>query len=296
MQRKLIQLSPSTAVVSLPSRWVKANKLKKGAELNVEESGDSLLISTTGKHHEREIAVDISALSGRMLWHPINEAYTGGYDFITVKTKDAKQASYMTTVARNYHGMIIYEQRNTTVHFRILNDEEMDLGKILHRIFHLNITMLEDAAAAEKSQDWATLAEMKSRDWAINTYLSYCLRYINRHGYTPVTKLGAMHTYIKLLEILTDKICALLVGIGKERLKTQHVPGILAAYRQLYSLHFDFSMKKLILLEEARTDLAKLPKKHEVLAIYITEISELLVDLQEMEVSLHLSTARAIEL
>ena len=287
MQRKLIQLSPSTSVISLPAKWVKANKLKKGAELHLEENGNNLTISTSGKRNDREITLDISAFTGRMLWHPINEAYTNGYESIIVKTKDAKQAAYMPTVVRNYHGMIIYEQRNTTVHFRILDDEEMDLDKILHRIFHLNVVMLEDAVAAEKEQDWATLAEMKSRDWTINAYLNYCLRFLNRHNHP---NLGAMHTYIKLLEILTDKICALLVGMGTGHIKMPQLSKLLAAYRQLYSTHFNFSRQKFLQLEEARLELAKIPRKQPVINIYLTEMTEILVDLQEMEVNLHLST------
>ena len=33
MQRKVIQQGPSTLMVSLPSKWVKENNIKKGEEL-----------------------------------------------------------------------------------------------------------------------------------------------------------------------------------------------------------------------------------------------------------------------
>ena len=49
MQRKLIQLSPSTAVVSLPASWIKHNRLTKGKAIFVDEQENKLIISAVSK-------------------------------------------------------------------------------------------------------------------------------------------------------------------------------------------------------------------------------------------------------
>src|SRR3989338_1494426 len=108
MQRKLIQLSPSTAVVSLPSSWIKKNHLQKGATLNVSEQENTLTIAPVGTlRKEAEITLDISALYDRLMWIAIDAAYTAGYDSLILLTRDVEQTQHLAKVVRYFPGMII---------------------------------------------------------------------------------------------------------------------------------------------------------------------------------------------
>ena len=181
MQRKLIQLSPSTAVVSLPSSWKKLNKLKKGAEIFLEEQENKLILSTFSQKSEKEITLDLTKLDNKLMWTSIDAAYVAGYDSIILITKNEEQKAFMTKVVRYFPGMIIYEESKSKVHFKSMPiNQEEDLNKILSRIFNLNISMIEDSIEAIKNKNWEDLAKMKYRDYRINPYISYCLRHINK--------------------------------------------------------------------------------------------------------------------
>jgi len=49
MKRKIVQHGSSSLTITLPIKWVEKFGLKKGGELNVEENGPTLLISTGGR-------------------------------------------------------------------------------------------------------------------------------------------------------------------------------------------------------------------------------------------------------
>ena len=103
MIRKLIQLSPSTAVVSLPSSWIKANKLKKGAAIHLEEQENKVIVSASvGQAAQKEIALDLSKLNDKLMWTSIDAAYIAGYDTITLLTRDTEQKMFMTKVVRYF--------------------------------------------------------------------------------------------------------------------------------------------------------------------------------------------------
>ena len=293
MIRKLIQLSPSTAVVSLPSSWIKRNKLQKGAALFVEENENKIVISTDSAKSDKEIALDISSLKGRLMWVAIDAAYVAGYDSITLTTKDQEQSRFMTKVVRYFPGMIIYEERKNKVHFKdMTNNSKEDLDKIISRIFNLNVALLEDAIEAIKTKDWELLADIKRRDYSINSYISYCLRQLNKFGYTPLSKLGLMHGYIKVLEMLSDKFCTLFVGVGKEEINLEKeltiISGLLELYKSVQRIHFKFTQERLIEIEEKRLKLLEeIPKTHVHVKLYLVEILELFFDLEELEMQLH---------
>jgi len=293
MLRKLIQLSPSTSVVSLPSPWIKKNKLLKGAALFVQENENKIIISTDNARNELEINLDITQLKGKLMWAAIDAAYIAGYDLIIVTTKDQEQNKLMTKVVKYFPGLIICEERKNKVHFKdMANHSRGELEQILSRIFNLNIALLEDSIEAIRTEDWTLLSDIKRRDYNINSYISYCLRQLNKFGYTPLSKLGLIHAYIKILEMVSDKFCALFAGIGKNKIKIGKEKVIFSELLELYKLlqriHFNFTKERLIEIEERRNKLLlKLPISDNHLNLYLTEILELFFDLEEMEIQLN---------
>ena len=57
MQRKVIQQGPSTLMVSLPSKWVKENNIKKGEELTVDWTNNQLTICPGSSSIEKKITL-----------------------------------------------------------------------------------------------------------------------------------------------------------------------------------------------------------------------------------------------
>jgi len=292
MIRKLIRLSPSTAVVSLPTAWVRTNKLTKGDPLFVQETENSLLISTSSKKTEKETTIDLCSLSGRLMWTAIDAAYVAGYDSITLLTKDAEQTAFMTKVVRYFPGMIIDEERQNKVCFKdITETARTDVSKLVNRLYFMILTLFDDGIHAVQTKNWQMLSALKKRDYTLNSYVSYCLRQMNKYGFVPLSKLGIMHSYVKVLEILSDKICALFVGIGTKKIHTNHdmLCEIHNLLRDVHKLHQSFHQKHLIILETKRKSLHEsLPSPDPHVHVYMTELLELVFDLEELETQLHI--------
>lgn len=291
MKRKLIGLSPSTSVVSLPSRWIKKNKLKKGTDIEVEEIENKIIISSKSRKSEKDITIDVSNLNKDLFWRAIDAVYISGYDVIVLKTKDHKQTAYTAKVPKYFPGLIVTDDRRNSIRFKdITGDNKEDVDKVISRILNMGIAMLKDGMEALKSKDWETLAGMRKRDIAINSYVSYCLRQLNKYGYTPFSKSGLMHTYVKLLEMLTDKIYRLFVAIGENRIKmdTKHVMGFIDMYKSIQRLHSKYSQERLVSLDEMRAKLSRQAASVDKrLHVHFSEIPNMLHDLEEVEMQLN---------
>ncbi len=292
MKRKLIQLSPSTSVVSLPAKWVKKNNLKKGTSVILKESDNSIIVSSKEDKAEKEITLDISDLQGKIMWAHIAAAYIAGYDSITLTTKNQSQREFMSKIVKYFPGMIIYEERKNKVRFKdITHGAQEDVDKILNRLFNMNISLLEDASDAMRSKDWDFLMSVKTRDWAINSYIEYCLRQLNKFSYRQFSKTGIMNTYIKIIEMLSDRICELLIKSGEEKIKVSDkvITGIIEMYKQIQSNHFNYSKEKLLEFDNSRTALIKLiDSENKKIYRYLNQLVGLFFEVEELEIQLHM--------
>ncbi|MEA3514011.1 MAG: hypothetical protein U9R34_00885 [Nanoarchaeota archaeon] len=291
MQRKLIQLSPSTAVVSLPALWIKANGLKKGTSLSVDINENKIIVSVQTANKLKEILVDISKYKGRLMWVAIDTAYTAGYDSIIIKTKDVKQSSYMTKVVRFFPGMMIIDERKNHVQFKSIEESPIDINKILKRLFNLNLSLLEDSIESIKSKEWNDLSRVKHRDYVINSYVSYCFRSINKFGYTPFSKIGVMHSFLKIFEMFSDKLCSLFEIIAEHKAKSvklktlQHITEML---KQVRHIHFKYSEEAIIKIEMNRQELIKfIAKMPPYTTPFLKDIENIYFALIELEMQLH---------
>lgn len=283
MIRKLIQLSPSTAVVSLPSDWVHKNKLKKGTALSVTEQDNKVLISAGNQKNEKEITLDVSLLAERIFWAYLAAAYEAGYDSIIFLTKDQKQSAFVSKTSKWFPGMIVYEERKNKVQFKDLaEDQPGELDKVLSRVFNMCIALVEDALEAIQSKDWETLKQMKLRDYTINSYISYCQRQLSKFGFSVFSKTGSMHTYLKLLEMLSDKVSGLFVVMGEKKAANASLAeSLLKLYRLFQRMHFNYSQDKLLEVEELRKKLGTIRDLN--LVSQVKDLMDLWYALEEVE-------------
>ena len=57
MQRKVIQQGPSSLMLSIPSKWVKINSIKKGDYLTVELANNQLVILAKDQEEEKKVSL-----------------------------------------------------------------------------------------------------------------------------------------------------------------------------------------------------------------------------------------------
>ena len=126
MERKAIQLANNTLVVSLPAKWVRANGVMKGENLNVEEKGSTLLVRRKGSAKgASSVKVDISGMSVSLVWNYLNSVYRAGFEEIEIFFSEAekknikngktqKTIELISNITDNLLGMEIIRQTKNT--------------------------------------------------------------------------------------------------------------------------------------------------------------------------------------
>jgi len=80
MKRKLVKQGAATLMISLPSKWIKENKLDKGDEVDVEEKGKNLEIKTEIDNNIQDITLDINENNKKDIRVLLTHAYRRGFD------------------------------------------------------------------------------------------------------------------------------------------------------------------------------------------------------------------------
>jgi len=263
MRRKIIKLSTSTHVISLPVKWLRKNKLAKGDEVDLREKENSLTISSSRLDKGREIILDVAGLGRQMSWRYLDASYEAGYDSIILKRKNQ---DYLSKAGKHFPGMMIIDERKDTVHLKDIAKETKDIDKILNRIFNMVIALIEDAMIMLAEKDKIGLSRIKKRDTSINSYISYFKRQVTKFHNSDVN----ITTYIKLIEMLSDKIC----GYVLQRPKRKELENLVEICRMLQRLHFKFTRESLLEFNRKRKKLG------------VSDISELLFDIEETQILL----------
>jgi len=276
MIRKLIQISPSTRVISLPSVWITKNKLTKGSELCLEESENKIIISTTNAKTLPEFTIDFGPLSEKLCWTYLDAAYVAGYDTICIRLHSKIHSKIIVNATNEVPGMLLVEHTDTKAVFKDITHNALeDITLIVARIFNMLISLVDELSESMSKKDWATLLHVKKKDYMINAYVSYAQRQINKFGYTTFSKSGVMITILKLLEIVADEICedCLLAVKNKQSISYVALADTLQALRKVHNSCTDKTISQLVVTSTK---------------IHSEIIRGLCNDLIELEVQLHL--------
>ena len=75
MKRKIVKQGAATLMVSLPSAWLRENKLGKGDEIDLEVFDDNLFVSATNIDIKREIEITLHDLAETSIRTLITNTY-----------------------------------------------------------------------------------------------------------------------------------------------------------------------------------------------------------------------------
>ncbi|HLP80203.1 MAG TPA: hypothetical protein VK158_06195 [Acidobacteriota bacterium] len=214
MERSLIQLSPTTLVISLPAAWIGAHHLQKGSKVQVEENDGSIVVSTQ-KPKVRSYSVHIPKSGGRLVWHVLDSLYVAGYDEIHITFDESQLAVQLERGIPYFPGFMIVSQSSKAMTLKdITQQAKEDVMIVTHRLFSQILTLFEDATIALANKDANFFSSIKKRDYLINSTVSYCLRQAMKFG-------NMNHTFFAFLNSL-EQYCDVIVDMcEKEALKTK---------------------------------------------------------------------------
>ena len=312
MKRKVIQIANSTQLISLPRKWSLQFGIKKGDELEVEEKGSQIIVSTEKGVKNKNVVLDVTDMDRSSIIFYIRSAYRKGYDEIEIHYK-RPMTTHLRKDERKKISSIIYEEVYHLIGVEILkqkedmcvikdisNSSEKDFDIILRRIFLLLIEMGNDLLEGAKTKNDELLNTIEDRHDNITKLVSYCLRLLNKKGYPDVTQTSILFYIISNLENITD----ILKWGGRDMTyfkpkftndAIKVMDGVIDLIRKYYKIYYKFDTKGASELYELRSSLLTKIKNHKlfsgkelIILNNLAHINEIIVNLTETKMCMHL--------
>ncbi len=175
-KRKLVKQGATTHMVSLPSKWIKANNLKKGEEVEVEEKQNSIVVSLDPKKSKRPIQVDLASPTNISIRTILINSYRLGYDKITISFKDKKAIeTIQNTVRDDLVGFEIVRKTENRCEIENVTEPSKDqFDSILSKIF-VNI---KDLLKVTEDMLQGKRHEFEGIEKRIQQYDNFCRRVV----------------------------------------------------------------------------------------------------------------------
>ncbi len=261
MKRSVIQLAGRTLLVSLPAKWVDANGVHKGDELDLLEDGHRLVINTE-KSSDIETAELNADTIGQFIKRYIFAMYKKGIDEIKITYSDPKVVDAIRdTVLNQTVGYEIISQTPKSCIVKLITSGNIiDFDNLLRRIFLLSLSMSEEMYDSIKKGDFEHLSKTALLEKTNNRLTTICRRSLNKRGTDHYTKVGPIYYIVEELENLADEykyFCNNLFELrdSKNTLK----PEVLAlvektneALRIFYEMFYKFDIHKFGALDELK--------------------------------------------
>lgn len=166
-----LQKIGSSILISLPSQWIKSNKLKKGSIVPIDINRDnsiSIFPSEDAADEEKEVTIPYSPASMDTLVNQVYGAYLLGYDVI--RTKASSQISFedadrIKKAVRKLVGLEIVDEDGFHISAQFLLDANtLDAEKILRRMSAIVAGMYRDLLEATRSKENSIRRVIAGRD------------------------------------------------------------------------------------------------------------------------------------
>ncbi|MCP3681505.1 MAG: hypothetical protein GY861_02350 [bacterium] len=222
MKRKVIQIAGSTQLVSLPRKWSKAHNIQKGDELDVQEDGNRVVVSTNARSLVEKAELDISEF-GSMDIRYIHSLYKQGVDELRLIFSSDEQIDLVqNAIGKETVGFEIVEQGKNHCIIKYVSGGLEEFDSILRRTFLLLLSMSEETHNTIKEKNFRHLNHVAFLEEANNRFTTICRRYLNKKGCQTYKKLGPLYYIIEELENIADQykyVCRFLYDNGNAKTK-----------------------------------------------------------------------------
>ena len=265
MKRKVIQLAGKTLVVSIPIKWARKYGVSKGAEVEVEERGRQIVLSTDSESENERISIDVSGLDDEVVrrWL-LPSLHKSGYDEIEIKyDRDSFLKTIQETISNTFIGFAIVEQTGTRCVIRIVaREQEKEFDALLRRAFLVTKSLGESMADYLRDGRLKELKGLLSLEQTNNQLTNFCERILNKKGHSDFRKTCFAYVVTWNLEKICDDYkaaCNFLSKPENSSVKLENVIEMLercnAFFAAYYELFYKFRIAELKRLNDERKDL-----------------------------------------
>lgn len=206
MKRKIIKQANQAYTITLPIEWIRKNRLSEKSEIDLIESGKSILINSQGITEGGKAQFDAENFNTRNLYIHINALYAKGVDEIVITSKKDISSKIMIALS-NLIGLALIEQSSGKYIIKdVSGTNYSDLDSIFKRVFQVILLFYESASIDIFGENKETVDSLKSRDAEVNKFCLYLQRAINKSSYPDAINGRTIFAYSVLLEKVSDEI------------------------------------------------------------------------------------------
>ncbi len=291
MKRKLVRQGSSTMMVSLPSKWIKANSLDKGDEIGLEESGNALMISPKeASKAKKETTIKLSEENKHDIYPILTHLYRKGFSKITIENTNPhlmKQIRQIT--AKLLLGFELTETHPSKCTIENISEPTEDKYDIMMRkvflILEESLQMLALDFVSNKLQNLEEMEETRNNQ---DKFVLFCKRLLTK-GIQNKNQASEWELLTFLLHI-QHAICYLYKFAAENKIKSESQMNSLldsakeyfALFKGAYynsdikSVHKINSLKQTYQFGKCLTALEKSKGKNAIVYSYIREIFRLI--------------------
>lgn len=274
MKRRIIKQGHNTLTVTLPSKWVKKMGIEQGDEIEVSEQEKMLLISAERGPSLSRIVVDVTGLSAPLIWRFVSSAYRAGYDEIRVEgLRDGDKKVYsafsyntldylksqeiismspievVQALTNRLVGVEIIDQKDSYCTIKELGEtSDKEFENALRRLFFL---LKNEADTLLQAFGGSTegLKSIHIIDTNLDRFEDFCIRVLNKKGYSNYRKTPVIYTTIFLLEMIGDEFKRLAIHLleglePKSKIIQNLVNSQAEQLERCHNLFYKFSKEK----------------------------------------------------
>jgi len=312
MQRKVIKQGNNTLTITLPRKWTVKYRVKPGNELDVQEQGAKLVVSSTVQvQSEDSVTFDVSGLDRSSISILVQGLYRYGYNDINITSSDVSTPHHRlgkkVTVSKVVHDMtsrfvgseVLSSSSKSFSIKRITSESREEFDLVLRRIYRLLNEMMDAFIDGIENNSTEALESIEFRHTNIKKFINYCLRLLNKFGHPDTKKTAFYFAIIQFISKIDDFIKNSARAITKHNYKMSQksvkvIKDINTSVKMYYSLFYDYNIKKVSSLNESRdkirngffTKIKAFSKEELVILGGLMQVIEVLFDMTELRMAL----------
>jgi phosphate uptake regulator len=198
-----VQHGSSSLTLTLPIKWAEKFHLKKGDDLDVEEHGTSLIVTTKSESSETK-----KIISGNEVFtkNDLSHLYQLGYDELEIELRKNTLEEIKERLP-NCMGFEIVDQKNNKIYIKsIASTLESEFDNLLRKAFLVTDEMGKEMLVNIEAKKFDNLKETKNLESLNNKYTDICTRILNKRGYKNEKRTMQMYEIVKNIERIADEL------------------------------------------------------------------------------------------
>ncbi|MDP2926060.1 MAG: AbrB/MazE/SpoVT family DNA-binding domain-containing protein [Nanoarchaeota archaeon] len=202
MKRKIVQHGNSTLTLSLPSKWVKENNIKKGQILDIEPSEKGLLINLN-KIKLDSIEITLSDEKEWYIHRILSHLYTYGFDEIKINYTNLDQLSLIRNSLNELSGFEVVESKSNYCKIKsVTSVDTAEFNSTMNRTFWQILSQFDYFIEDIEKKEYLNLNESFEIHRVVVKLINISKRLINKNIiYGRITSKYAYNLLIGLLNI-----------------------------------------------------------------------------------------------